>query len=603
MSQIKKRSAVKESDKWDLSRLYQNEDSWERAFSTAQKKIKQLEALRGKFSTKAEILSGLNFYFSLQLALDSLMAYAQRKFDENVADNQGNIRLNKAEDLYHLFQEKAVFIASVLSRKSQSFLRDLASDRRFKDYSFFLENISREKKHLLPEREEAILAQLGKTKDYSYNVFSKLNNSDLKFAAIEKNGRQIEVSQANFPLLLEDPDREVRRAARESVFSAYRGLRETLSQNLFQHIKNNIAFSRIRKYPSALAGFSFGDDLQAAVYENLFSEAERSAPLLQRYCRLKKKVLGIKKLYWYDLYVPLVKKSGQNFRYEQAAEMVLQSVKILGKEYAAVSQGALLRERWVDRYPNLGKRSGAYSSFGYKTPPYILMNFNGSLDSVSTLAHELGHSLHTYFAYSHNSYSQFDYPIFLAEIASTFNEEALADYLLQTADRRTRLYIIDQELEKIRLTFFRQAMFAEFEKRLYEEAEAGGALTADFIEQEYLAINQKYYGTSVEQDELLASEWSRIPHFFYNFYVYKYATGLAIANYFFTRVKTGKSGERDNYLRLLKAGGSDFPAKLLLRSGLDIYQPEYLRALMDRFAVLLAELEQEIGFKKDSVGS
>ncbi len=598
MQKIKKRCEVRESDKWDLSRLYKNEAAWQQAVATAEKNIGRLETIRKKFSTKAGILAGLDFYFSLSLEIESIYSYAQRKFDEDLADNQGNVRLNRAEDLYHLFHEKAVFIDTILSQKSAAFLRDLAGDKKFRDYSFFLENISREKKHLLSEKEETILAQLGKTKDYSYNIFGKLNNSDLKFADIEKHGRKIKVSQANFNLLLHDPDREVRRAAKQSVFSAYRGFRETLSQNLFQHIKNNVTFSRIRKYPSTIAGFSFSDDLQPAVYENLFAEAAKSAPLLQRYCRLKKKALGYKKLYWHDLYVPLVRKAKQEFSYEQAADLVLQSVKILGKEYEAVSRRALLKERWVDRYPNLGKRSGAYSSFGYETPPYILMNFNGSLDSVSTLAHELGHSLHTYLAASNNPYSKFDYPIFLAEIASTFNEQALAEHLLYTADRRTRLYIIDQELEKIRLTFFRQALFAEFEKRLYEEVEKGGALTADFLEREYLAINRKYYGASFEQDELLASEWSRIPHFFYNFYVYKYSTGLAIANYFFERVKSGDLRERDNYLKLLKAGGSDFPAKLLLQSGLDIYRPEYLRALMDRFASLLDELEKELGLNR-----
>lgn len=574
--------------------MYKNEKSWEDGFNQAKEKITQIEKMKGAFSGKEEILAGLNFYFSLKEKVSKIHSYAQNKFDENVADSKSNINLNRANDLHNLFQEKTVFIYTALSKKSDKFLNEIAKDKKLKDYSFFIKNIIREKKHLLSDKEEKILAKLRETRDYSYNIFSKINNSDFKFADIEKNGKKIKISQANFSILLQNKERELRKAAMQKIFSPYKEFRETLSQNLFQHVKNNVTFSNIRKYDSAISSFSFSDDFKPAIYENLFKEANKNVHLLQKYCNLKKKILSYKKLYWYDLYVPLVKNVNKKVSYEKAVDIVLESLKLLGDDYIKVSNTALKEERWVDKYPNIGKRSGAYSSFSYKTPAYILMNFNETLESTSTLAHELGHSMHTYLSYSNNSYSNYNYPIFLAEIASTFNEQALADYLSKNGDKKTKIYIIGQELEKIRQTFFRQTMFAEFEKKIYDHVQGGGMLTADFLEKEYLALNKKYYGTSLELDELVASEWSRIPHFFYNFYVYKYATGLAISNYFFESVTKGGQKELDNYLNLLKSGGSDFPANLLLKSGLDIYNPKYLKALMKKFEFLLDKFEKEI---------
>ena len=574
--------------------MYKNEKSWEDGFNQAKEKITQIEKMKGAFSGKEEILAGLNFYFSLKEKVSKIHSYAQNKFDENVADSKSNINLNRANDLHNLFQEKTVFIYTALSKKSDKFLNEIAKDKKLKDYSFFIKNIIREKKHLLSDKEEKILAKLRETRDYSYNIFSKINNSDFKFADIEKNGKKIKISQANFSILLQNKERELRKAAMQKIFSPYKEFRETLSQNLFQHVKNNVTFSNIRKYDSAISSFSFSDDFKPAIYENLFKEANKNVHLLQKYCNLKKKILSYKKLYWYDLYVPLVKNVNKKVSYEKAVDIVLESLKLLGDDYIKVSNTALKEERWVDKYPNIGKRSGAYSSFSYKTPAYILMNFNETLESTSTLAHELGHSMHTYLSYSNNSYSNYDYPIFLAEIASTFNEQALADYLSKNGDKKTQIYIIGQELEKIRQTFFRQTMFAEFEKKIYDHVQGGGVLTADSLEKEYLALNKRYYGTSLELDELVASEWSRIPHFFYNFYVYKYATGLAISNYFFESVTKGGQKELDNYLNLLKSGGSDFPANLLLKSGLDIYNPKYLKALMKKFEFLLDKFEKEI---------
>lgn len=574
--------------------MYKNEKAWEDGFNQAKEKIAQIEKMKGAFSGKEEILAGLNFYFSLKEKVSKIHSYAQKKFDENVADSKSNINLNRVNDLHNLFQEKTVFIYTALSKKSDKFLNEIAKDKKSKDYSFFIKNIILEKKHLLSDKEEKILAKLRETRDYSYNIFSKINNSDFKFADIEKNGKKIKINQANFSILLQDKDRELRKAAMQKIFLPYKEFRETLSQNLFQHVKNNVTFSNIKKYDSAISSFSFSDDFKPAIYENLFKEANKNVHLLQKYCNLKKKILSYKKLYWYDLYVPLVKNVNKKVSYEKAVDIVLESLKLLGDDYIKVSNTALKGERWVDKYPNIGKRSGAYSSFSYKTPAYILMNFNETLESTSTLAHELGHSMHTYLSYSNNSYSNYNYPIFLAEIASTFNEQALADYLSKNGDKKTKIYIIGQELEKIRQTFFRQTMFAEFEKKIYDHVQGGGMLTADFLEKEYLALNKKYYGTSLELDELVASEWSRIPHFFYNFYVYKYATGLAISNYFFESVTKGGQKELDNYLNLLKSGGSDFPANLLLKSGLDIYNPKYLKALMKKFEFLLDKFEKEI---------
>ncbi|MFA5248760.1 MAG: oligoendopeptidase F [Patescibacteria group bacterium] len=594
MPKIKKRSEVKEFDKWDLSLMYANEKAWDDSFSNVKKQIGKIEKMSDKFSTKEDIFSCLNFYFSLRQNVHKLHSYARKRFDEDVSNSKSNIRLNSANDLNDLFQEKTVFIYTSLSGKTDDFLNVILKDKNFKNYIFFIKKIIREKKHLLSDAEEKILAKLGGVGDYSYNIFGKINNSDFKFPDVKKNGKKIELNHSSFIALLQDEDRGLRKDAMQKMFQPYKEFRETLSQNLFQHIKNNVTFSNIRKYDSAIGSFSFGDDLKPLVYENLFKEVDKNLHLLQRYYKLRKKILFYDKLYWHDLNVSLVKNVNKKISYEKAVDLVLESLKFLGDDYIKASNIALKKERWVDKYPNTGKRSGAYSSFDYKIPAYILMNFNETLDSASTLAHELGHSMHTYFSYSNNHYSNYSYPIFLAEIASTFNKQALSDYLLKNGDKKTKLYIIDQELKKIRQTFFKQSMFAEFEKKIYDYVQNGGMLTADFLEKEYYAINKKYYGEGVELDELVASEWSRIPHFFYNFYVYKYATGLAISNYFFESVKNGGQKELDNYLNLLKSGGSDFPANLLKKSGLDIYNPGYLKVLMKKFESLLDEFEKEV---------
>jgi oligoendopeptidase F len=594
MVKIKTRKQIKDIDKWDLSLLYADDQAWEDGFVAARKKIMQIEKMKDKFAVKEGIKNCLDRYFSLRTAIDKLGNYAQRKFDVDVAENESNIRLSRLTDLYSLFNEKTVFIYILLSKKSVNFLNSLLKDEKFKNYQFFIQKIIREKEHILSEAEEAILAKLGETSDYSANVFGKINNSDLKFPEIEKDGKKIQVTSGNFVQLLQGGDRGLRKEVMQKVFSTYQSFRETLSQNLFQHIKQNTILAKIRRYDSAIAGFSFSDDIAPAVYENLFQAADSHLHLLHRYCRLIKKSLGYDKLYWYDLYVPLVNNGDDKISYDKAVELVLESIKPLGDDYAELARIALKKERWVDKYPNQGKQSGAYSGGGYEGPAYILMNFNGTLSSVSTLAHELGHSMHTRLSAQNQSPSNYSYPIFLAEIASIFNENLLFHYLAKNGDKKTRIFIINKQLEEIRQTFFRQTMFAEFEKKLYAQVEGGGTLTSDFLEKEYYALNKKYYGPGVEIDRLVASEWSRIPHFFYNFYVYKYATGLAISNYFFNSVINGGKKELNDYLDLLKSGGTDFPLALLKKSGFDINDPSYIDILMKRFATLLGELESEL---------
>ncbi len=597
MSKIKKRNQVKNSDKWNLSLMYVDSKAWDDSFNKVKKQIIQIERRKERFFTKEEIYSCLNYFFSLSNDIEKLYSYAQRKFDEDVAKNESNIRLNSIKDLYNLFCEKTIFINIILSKKNIKFLNSILKDSRFRDYKFFIKKIIREKKYILSDLEETILAKLEETKDYSYNVFGKINNNDLKFPEIKKNNKNIEITHSNFILLLQDKDRKIRKEAMKKLFSSYKEFKETLSQNLFQHIKNNINFSNIRKHDSAISSFCFEDDIKSSIYENLFKETNKNLHLLHRYCALRKKALSYDKLYWYDLYVPLVKDVNKKISYDKGIELVLESIKPLGEAYIEVASKGLKKERWVDKYENQGKKSGAYSSCVYGNPPYILMNFNGTLDSVNTLAHELGHSMHSYLSTQNQPYSNYNYSIFLAEIASTFNEQLLEKYLLEKGDKKTKLSIVNKQLENIRQTFFRQTMFAEFEKNLYDHVQDGGMLTADFLEKEYYKINKKYYGKDVELDESISSEWSRIPHFFYNFYVYKYATGIAMSSYFFDSVLNGGKKELDNYLNLLKSGGSDFPVNLLKKSGLDINDSGYIKNLMKKFEALLDKFEIEMGLK------
>ena len=590
---VRARQEVPEGDTWDLSLIFSNETLWENALASLKKEVPKLSAFRGTLSSKNKVLACLKLMHSLECNFEEIDEYANLRHFEDLSNSSAKSRLGKVEEFEPIFLEAAAFFDPELSQQEESFILEMIEDPEFSEYRLLLKNILRMKTHLLSLPEEELLARMEEIFGSTQKIYESFSDSDLLFKQVKKEKKLIPLTHGNYGQLIRDSQREVRQQTMENTFKAYHTFRTTLAQSLASQIKEVVVNARIRKYNSTIESLNYGNAIPERVYEALFKVTNESLPLLHRYCKIRKKILAVDPMYWYDLYVPLIKGTNRQYSYNQAVAMVLESLEPMGESYLEMAKRALIKERWVDKYENKSKMSGAYSFFGgYNKPSYILMNFNGTLDNVFALAHEWGHSAHSSLSKNNQPYPTYHYPIFLAEIASTFNENLLTHSLMAKADEKMRTLLIDQELENIRLTFFRQTMFAEFDRLLYESSENGIVLTADFLEDEYFKINQRYHGNEVVIDPLVKVEWSRIPHFYYDFYVYQYATGLACSSYFAQKVLSGNSAELQNYLQLISSGGSDYPVQLLIKAGLDVTTDQYLKMLMARFESLMDEFEE-----------
>ncbi len=588
---LKKRDEVSIDDQWDLESVYPNIERWELSFRNVTDSLPGIKVYTGKLNTKAQILDCLDLFFAVDRTLGKLCEFAEHKGNEDLANRENRERVGRARDLNTAFSSATAFIEPELASLEITFLKELLEDRQFEDYDFYLQKVIRNKEHLLSLAEEELLAQFEEIREAPHEIFGKLSDNDLIFPDVEKEGKPIGVTCGSYQVLIEDPDRNVRKGVTGSILSTYKQFRTTFAESLYAHIKQNVVMARVRNHSSALGMFLHANNIPASVYKTLFSVARESLGLLDRYCKIRRKKLKLDDLHGYDLYVPLIKNIKNRFSYDEAVDMVVESVAPLGSNYVQKLKAGLTHERWVDRYENKGKHSGAYSGGAYDTRPFILMNYNGTLDSVSTLTHEGGHSMHKYLAIKAQPSPKHRFVIFTAEVASILNQFLLNHYLLQNAGKEMRAFVINQELEDIRTIFFRQVMFAEFEAGLYEHVWNGGVLTPDFMEELHYNLNREYY-KSVVIDDLIRSEWSRVPHFYYDFYVYQYATSLACSYYFSSQILNGGKKELDNYLNLLRAGGSDYPINLLKKAGLDVTNPKYLISLMKRFETLLDEFEK-----------
>jgi oligoendopeptidase F len=593
-STVPTRAQIPESDKWDLTGLFVNIDKWQEDFVWVQKTFPQIKEWKGKVGTSAKDLAGcLEFEKALDLKLERLYHYASLQLAEDSANNDYLARIGRVQNLLTTIGETVAFVVPEIQEIDDKTFAKFIADPALAGWRIKLNKIRRMKPHVLSEPEERILA-LGSIALSGYDdTFSQLTDVDMKFGAlIDGTGVERPLTQSSFGSFLVKRDPELRRRAFLQFYAEFEDHRYTLASSLAYSVKADVFRARARNYSSALEAALFPDDVPVEVYDGLIASVRTNLKPLFRYLELRRRALGLQELHHYDTYVPLVPEIETHIAFDDAVEKVIAALQPLGQDYVNVlSEG--LRARWCDRYETKGKRSGAFSSASYGAPPYILMNYKEDVFSdVYTLAHEAGHSMHTWFSQRSQQFQDYEYPIFLAEVASTFNEELLTHFLLkETSDPKMRAYVINRQIDEIRGTLFRQTMFAEFEKRIHAIEESGDALTLDVFKSEYRRLLEIYFAENFVLDPKLDLECLRIPHFYSAFYVYKYATGISAAVALAERVLRGEAGAADAYVNFLKSGGSKFPLETLKAAGVDLTTPAPVESTLELFEKRLDELE------------
>lgn len=591
------RDEVPEEYTWDLSVVYADESEWDKDYQEVKRRIPEFENYRGKVGESAEFLIGcFKLRDEMFQKMNMLYVYAHLRKDEDTSRSKYQALEDKAVSLANQLRSATSFIVPEVLQLTDSMLVSFLQYPGAAIYRHDLHKITRRRKHVLSQAEEALLAQTADLTAASSQIFGMLNNADLKFRPIRNDkGEEVEVTHGRYGNLMENPDRRVRKDAFESLYASYIDHKHTLAATLSATVKKDVFLGKVRKYDSALQAALDEDNVPVSVYDNLISTVHEHLPLLHRYFSIRKKALRLDEQHMYDLQAPMVEDVEMEIPFEQAKEMVLEGLQPLGEEYVTYSKKAF-DSRWIDVYENVGKRSGAYSSGTYGTPPYMLLNYTDNLKNVFTLAHELGHSMHTYYTHREQPFVYSKYTIFVAEVASTLNENLLIDHLLEkTKDPKTKLYILNQYVERFKGTLFRQTMFAEFEKMIHEAVERGEALTADSLSEMYGGLNAKYHGPDVVQDPQIAMEWARIPHFYYRFYVYKYATGFSAAAALAKKIQEEGAPAVERYLQFLQGGDSKYPIDLLKVAGVDMTSPKPVKDSLAVFAGLLDEMERLIG--------
>src|SRR5215469_16918652 len=590
------RAEIPESDKWDLTQLFADVSKWQEDFAGLQREYPKLEQRKSGVGESAQALAGvLELEKALDLKLERVYHYASLQLAEDATNNEFLTRIGQVQNLITKIGEASAFIVPEILAIDDKNFADFVADPVLKDWQIKLHKIRRMKPHVLSTPEERLLA-LGSVALSGYDdTFSQLTDVDMKFGVLtDEAGRERPLTQSSFSSFLVKRDPELRRRAFHQFYTEFKDHQYTLAASLAYSVKADVFHARARHYSSALEAALFPDDVLIAVYDSLIQSIRANLKPLFRYFDFRRRVLGLHELHHCDTYVPLVTEIQTKFTFDEAIEMVLNALAPLGKEYVQVLTEGLRSGRWCDRYENKGKRSGAFSSGSYEAPPYILMNYREDVFAdVYTLAHEAGHSMHSWFSQNSQRFQDYEYPIFLAEVASTFNEELLTDYLLATtSDPKMRAYIINREIDDLRGTLFRQTMFAEFERIIHAIEESGDALTLDVFKSEYHRLLEAYFAENFVLDPDLDLECLRIPHFYHAFYVYKYATGISAAVTVSQRVLSGQQGSVDAYLKFLRSGGSKFPLETLKAAGVDMTTPAPIESTLKLFERRLAELEE-----------
>ncbi|MCF3942080.1 oligoendopeptidase F [Oceanobacillus alkalisoli] len=595
---LKSRSEVPEERTWRLEDIFPNDEEWKKEHAQLGKDLPEIEAYQGKLATSADTLYNLlKLQDELSSRLGKLYTYAHMRYDQDTTNSFYQGLNAEAEMLLTKASSAMSYIVPEILAMDEGKLDEFLEEKEeLKLYEKVLADIAKRRPHVLSEKEEALLAEAGEALGTGAQTFGMLNNADLTFPAIKnEDGEEVDVTHGRYSTFLESKDRRVRKDAFMAMYETYGKFKNTFSATLGGNIKKDNFYAKVRNYESARQAALSANHIPEEVYDNLVEAVNERLPLLHRYVELRKKVLGVEELHMYDLYTPLVTEVDMKVPYEKAQEYVSKGLEPLGSDYQQILKEAY-ENRWIDVEENKGKRSGAYSSGAYGTNPYILMNWQDNINNTFTLAHELGHSVHSYYSRKHQPFRYGNYSIFVAEVASTTNEALLNDYLLENLeDEKEKMYILNHFLEGFRGTVFRQTMFAEFEHDIHARAQNGEALTADRLTEIYYDLNKKYYGPSVVSDEEIGLEWARIPHFYYNYYVYQYATGYSAATSLAKQILEEGDSAVERYTNFLKAGSSDYPIEVLKKAGVNMNSKQPILDALDVFEERLEELEKLLG--------
>ncbi len=598
MSQVQRmipRSEVAQRDTWDLASLYPSNQAWEEDFEVFRQIIENYSTFRGRLGEGPKVLAEcLNWDLRVDRLAEKLGTYAFLRTTEDQACDQYQSLIARFQNVAVKASQLSSFIRPEILALSEEQIAQAMQAPELKDLQLVLERIHRYRVHTLSDSEESLLALQGEMAQTASKVFRQLNDADLKFGNIEdEQGQTVELSNSNFSQFLICPQRSVRQAAFHQYYLQFQAHENTLAATLAGSVHADVYYARARNYSSSLQAALFPDNVPASVYENLIASVRSQLPAVHEYLEIRRRKMGIDDLHHYDTYVPIVSDVQQTRTWEQAVETVIASLQPLGEEYCRTLQAGL-SGRWCDRYPNQGKQSGAFSCGTFDADPYILMNYKPAvLNDLFTLTHEAGHSMHSFYSAKQQPYQYYNYTIFVAEVASTFNEQLLAQHLLNTtSDDRLRAALINHEVDSIRATVVRQTMFAEFEKNIHDMAEAGEPLTVESFKSVYRSLLKDYFGPNFVIDSELELECFRIPHFYRAFYVYKYATGLAAAIALSRRVLEGGQQELGDYLQFLSSGCSRDPLDLLAAAGVDMTSPQPVATALQHFGHLVKQLDE-----------
>lgn len=579
---------------WDLTTIFESDEDFETAYKALEDKVADNEKFKDGFDSAAKLADALELERSLDTELGKLFVYAHLKHDQDTSNDTYSALESRARSLAVKYSTAWSFLVPAIMEIPEETLKEFAEDKRLAEFKFDLEKLNKQRPYVLSDAEEQLLAQAGEVMHTPTQVYGMFNNADIEFKpAVDSDGKEHPLTQGNFVELLKSSDRTLRESAYTNLYSEYSKFKNTLSQTLAGVVNTHVFSANVRGYESSRHQALSNNHIPESVYDNLVNTVNDNLHILHRYTELRKKFLGVDELKMYDMYVPLVEDTDFDMTYENAKEWLVNALQPLGSEYVDIVKEGL-ENRWVDVYENKGKRTGAYSSGTYGTNPYILMNWQDNVNNLFTLAHEFGHSVHSYYSRKNQPANTSGYSIFVAEVASTFNEALLADYMFKNLDdKKQKLYLLNEQLEGFRGTVFRQTMFAEFEHAIHKMKEEGEPLTAGKLNEVYGALNMKYFGEAVDYDEAIDVEWARIPHFYMNYYVYQYATGYSAAASLSKQVlEEGESTAQRYINEFLKKGSSNYPIEILKNAGVDMTTSEPVENALAVFETQLSEFEQ-----------
>jgi len=596
-AKLKERAEIPEEYKWHLEDIFPSDEAWEEEFAKAEKLLEKAGEFQGHLGDGVDtFLACLKWVDEIGLTIGEIYTYARMRRDEDNRNSHYQALTDRAGALSVKAGSAFAFVVPEILALPEGKLKEYReSSEEMALYDHALDDILRKREHVLSPAEEKLLAEMGEIADGPSTIFGMANNADLKFPTIkDEHGQEVELTKGNFIQFMESHDRRVRQEAFETLYATYQKQINTWAATLNFSVKGDVFFAKARRYPSAIAASLDSDKVPLKVYDSLIETVREFLPDMHRYVKLRKKALRLDELHMYDIYVPIVAEVKMKLPYKEAVKMCTDGLKPLGPKYLEVLEKGFT-SHWIDVYENQGKTSGAYSWGTYRSHPYVLLNHQDTLDSMFTIAHEMGHALHTYFSNANQPHIYAGYKIFVAEVASTLNEALVMEHLLKTTeDPKLLAYLLNHYLEQFRGTVFRQTMFAEFEKKIHEMVENGEALTADGLSDIYLQLNKDYYGPEVVMDPQIAIEWARIPHFYNAFYVYKYATGFSAATALARKILEEGEPAVERYLNFLSSGSSDYPIELLRKAGVDMETPEPVRDALLVFRDLLDRLEKLI---------